>query len=289
MAFKELSKSDKKQLDFEVVSRITRQRLTRLLREAVQREDINIQIHWQNRAVNIACNILGRPPYLLESDEWGEYHPAEHSWHAGEIEVLMHRPDTMQLVEILGDLLQATVLDMDSVNKILEEEKQSFLFYSESFAGVDDIHVHVLGAEEVLVEDDDEEHPNIRLLVSRMDDQLGNNDTGGVLHTSASIFETLAKDIVDLDTVQDQTLASFFDRYRKESKLPQAILDYVLDIYRQRNIEPLAGHGGLGVSTIAPEQAVVLSEMTKAFVRIERRLAFTETDTDTKKAKKPGK
>jgi len=285
MAFQELSNSDKKQLEFEVVSKKTRQRLTRLLREAVQHEDINIQIYRQNGAVNIAHNILGLRFYILEADAWGDYHPSEHSWHAGEIEILMHRPDTIQWVETIGDLLQSGIMDLDSVNKILEEEKQSFLFYNESSYGVNDIYVHILTPADIPVENNEKEHPNIRLLVDRMDLALKNNDLSGVLHTSASIFETLAKDIVNLDTVQDKTLASFFDRYRKDSKLPTPVLDYMLDIYKQRNTEPLAGHGSLDMPTITLEQAIVLSEMTKAFVRIERNLAFNEPTIDTKKAK----
>jgi len=286
MAFKELSNSDKKQLEFEVVSKKTRQRLTRLLREAVQNEDINIQIHWQNKAVNIAHNILGLPKYILKADGWGDYHPAEHSWHSGEIEILMYRPDTIQFVETIGDLLQSGILDLDSVNKILEEEKQSFLFYNKSSYGVDDIHVHILKPADILVENNEKEHPNIRLLVDRMDLALKNNDPSGVLHSSASIFETLAKDIVNVATVQDKTLASFFDKYRNESKLPTPVLDYILNIYKQRNTEPLAGHGSLAKPIITSEQAIFLLEMTKAFVRIERKLAFNETNIVTKKAKK---
>ena len=93
----------------------------------------------------------------------------------------------------------------------------------------------------------------------------------------------MAKDVVQLDSVRDKTLASFFDKYRKESKLPEPILDYILNIYKPRNTEPLAGHGSLDIPTITPEQALILSEMTKAFVRIERQLAFKEINIDTSK------
>lgn len=73
-----------------------------------------------------------------------------------------------------------------------------------------------------------DEHPNVRKLVPRMDAVMKQSDPAGVLHASASIFETLAKDVVAAPTVQSQTLASFFDRYRKTSGLPSAILDYIL-------------------------------------------------------------
>jgi hypothetical protein len=93
-----------------------------------------------------------------------------------------------------------------------------------------------------------------------------------LLHASASIFETMAKDVVDIQTVQDQTLKSFFDRYRKNSTLPDAILDYILAVYEARNVTPLAGHGSTQLPNLSREQAVTLTEMTKAFVRIEYRL-----------------
>lgn len=112
-------------------------------------------------------------------------------------------------------------------------------------------------------------HPNIHILIKRMNTALDNGDPACVLHTSASIFETMAKDIVGIDTVQNQSLGAFFDRYRRESALPLEVLDYILSVYKRRNIEPLAGHGSVKEPTILMSEAVVLAELTKAFVRIE--------------------
>jgi len=114
-----------------------------------------------------------------------------------------------------------------------------------------------------------DEHPNIIVLINRMTTALDHGDTSGVLHASASIFETMAKEIVGIDAVQDQTLASFFNRYRKDSGLPAEVLDYILSIYKRRNIEPLAGHGSIKAPTVTEPEAVILAELTKAFVRIE--------------------
>jgi hypothetical protein len=82
----------------------------------------------------------------------------------------------------------------------------------------------------------------------------------------------MAKGIISIDSIQDQTLASFFELYRKDSGLPREVLDYILAIYKRRNIEPLAGHGSTKPSSITKTEAVILAEMTKAFVRIERKL-----------------
>lgn len=112
-------------------------------------------------------------------------------------------------------------------------------------------------------------HPNIKVLLDRMDDALNRGDYSGVLHASASTFETMAKDIVGIPGVQNEPLAGFFARYRKDSLLPAEILDYILATYELRNTTPLAGHGSTQPPSINRETAIALSEMTKAFVRIE--------------------
>ena len=117
-----------------------------------------------------------------------------------------------------------------------------------------------------------DEQPNIRLLINRMTIALDNSDPSGVLHASASIFETMAKGIIGIDAIQDQTLASFFERYRKDSGLPEEVLDYILSIYKRRNTEPLAGHGSTKSPNITKQEAIILAELTRAFVKIERQL-----------------
>lgn len=115
-------------------------------------------------------------------------------------------------------------------------------------------------------------HSNIPLLIDRMDNAFLRKDYAEVLHTSASIFETMAKDVVNTPNVHNQTLGSFFSRYRQDSRLPPQILDFVLEVYKSRNTSPLAGHGSLQPPTTTREEAVSLCEMTKAAVKIEYEL-----------------
>jgi hypothetical protein len=110
-----------------------------------------------------------------------------------------------------------------------------------------------------------------------MASSLENSDFAAVLHSSASIFETLAKDVVGIPSVQDQTLAGFFERYKKDSQLPAELQEKILNTYKSRNSTPLAGHGSTQAPSISKEEAVTLCELTKAFVRIEYRL-LTETE-----------
>jgi len=173
-------------------------------------------------------------------------------------------------VETLADLIQESWLDLEDVNEILGQHGSSVSF--DRHYADEAVRVEVLAVDEIEADEEDEQ-PNIRVLVRRMESALEQDDHAAVLHSSASIFETLAKDIVAIESIQDQTLASFFDRYKKDSQLPEPVLDYILDVYKKRNVEPLAGHGQLTPPTVSKDEAVVLSEMTKAFVRIERQLS----------------
>ena len=103
-----------------------------------------------------------------------------------------------------------------------------------------------------------------------MDDALKRKDYAGVLHSSASIFETLAKEVVGISSVQNQTLKSFFERYKKFG-FPDEVLNYILSVYNSRSSVPLAGHGHTATPQISSETAITLSEITN-FVSIEYKL-----------------
>lgn len=111
-------------------------------------------------------------------------------------------------------------------------------------------------------------HSNITILFDRMDSALERRDYSEVLHASASVFETLAKDVVGI-SVQNQTLGKLFKKYRKYSSLPNEVLDYILEIYKKRNMTPLAGHGSTKLPDVSEDTAIIICELTRAFVQIE--------------------
>jgi hypothetical protein len=276
MYFMGLKKAEKKRLEAEVISNEARLKLTRLMRKRCESNDANVHLINRNAYVNTARAVLGLPIYRLESDDEGMYMSEEFAWHIGETELVMRRPDTAQLIEILSDMLQQGMLDLSAVNGILAEDNASVRFKAEGFD--DDISVRFLSDEEIEDEGDEAEHPNIRLLTTRMESAFEQKDYAGVLHASANIFETLAKLVFSNPNVENQTLASLFDGYRKRSALPEQLLDYILETYRRRNVEPLAGHGATKPPTVSAKNAAVLVEMTKMCVRLERRLALQEID-----------
>jgi hypothetical protein len=194
----------------------------------------------------------------------------------GELELVMRRPSTAQLVDTLGDMIQMEMLRLDAVNEILADDNVSVRFRSHGFH--DNVSVVILTESEMDEEIDQDEHPNIRLLTARMEAAFDSKDYAAVLHTSATIFETLAKLVFSNPTVEGQTLGGIFEGYRERSGLPDAVLDFVLETYQRRNVEPLAGHGATRAPVITAKEAVTLIEMTKMSVRLERRIALQELD-----------
>lgn len=270
--FKGLSDSQKADLEYEVINERCRLNITRLFREKTKHPNKDIVIILQNRIVNIARQVEGRSVCKLESDEDGHYYPAEIAWYFGELESIAKRQTTCELIETLCDLIDLGIIDETEVNDLFDYEGLGIVFCNNS----GNITVEITD-ELQLDEESVKEHENIRTLIKRMDILLSNNDYSGVLHASASAFETLSKFVVNRDSLSDETLGSFFQAYRNESNLPDSILDYILNIYKKRNSEPLAGHGSTKIPTVTKNEAIIIAEMTKAFIKIERKLANAET------------
>jgi hypothetical protein len=265
-----LSEADVKQLEFEVVSDDLLIYLTRKLeRWAEEPDDVDGILMRKNRLINMSRTISGGKIYVLEADDMGDYWPQDRIYHDGEFKLIFRRLSTAELAEFLCDLIEQDYFGIEEINDLMEKDGASFRFFESHRA---DVGVEVMPLKELEEKEPVAEHVNIRVLVHRMDTAREAEDYAGVLHASASIFETLAKDIVGIATVQDKTLKGFFDRYRKDSALPDAFLDYILETYERRNVTPLAGHGSTAIPAITKEQSIILAEMTKAFVRSEYRL-----------------
>ncbi|MEO4016416.1 hypothetical protein [Pseudomonas rossensis] len=114
-------------------------------------------------------------------------------------------------------------------------------------------------------------HSNIVILIGRMEQCLENSDPSGVLHAAANILETTAKDIIRSDSIENQTLGGFIEKYKKESNLPSELKNVVEQIYKLRNIMPLSGHGSTGTPNMTMHDAIVISAATKFIVEVEYR------------------
>lgn len=257
------------QLQYEVLSQDFYIYLTRHLLKWAEKpgnaEDILMR---KNKLINLFKTISGGKIYVLNSDDWGNYEGVEYAWHDGNFLLIFRGLSTVEFIELCCDLITLGYLKMEFVNEALKKEGASFTFNQKTSG----IEVVVFTMEEIEAASVTDQHVNIRTLVDRMDNAYKTEDYASVLHSSASIFETMAKEIIGISSIQDKTLKSFFDRYRADSRLPKEVLDYILATYDKRNMTALAGHGSLTVPNISKEEAIILIEMTKAFVRIEYRI-----------------
>lgn len=114
-------------------------------------------------------------------------------------------------------------------------------------------------------------HSNVMALLSRMEQCLENNDPSGVLHAAANILETTAKDIINSDSIENQPLGGFIEKYKNESALPSDIKDIVGKIYNLRSKMPLSGHGSTTEPNMTITDAIVISAVTKFIIEIEYR------------------
>ena len=128
------------------------------------------------------------------------------------------------------------------VNAILTDYNCGFRFHDISDDESVNIDIKIIAPDSIPDADLTKDHPNVRKLVLSMETALSTQDFSGVLHASASILEALAKDVMQSSTVNDQPLGAFFAGYRKKSLLPEPVLDYMLEVYKARNKEPLAEH-----------------------------------------------
>lgn len=262
-----LTKDQVFELRFEIVPASLKSHLTRRLRRGLYADERRYPLIWQNEVINRARTIADLPPYVLEPDIQGYYEPVEYAWHQGEFEACICL-DAVQFVEFLAETVEDEWLPLSEANELVAAGNMSVRFH-QSF-GRSEVSVEVMAVTDLETRAEQVSHPNVRALIARMDSSLGDGDFPAVLHASASIFEVLAKEVVGTPRVQDQTLGSFFDRYRNDSSLPEPVLDYIHEIYRRRSTEPLAGHGQLGTPTITEREAKMIALMTKAFVTYEK-------------------
>jgi hypothetical protein len=252
-----LTRRQREQLELEVVSREARLALTRLLRRRVRAPhggegDHQIELGRVNRIVNAANSVMGRPLYVLELSDW-DYEPAEYAWHYGELEAILRRPDTPQLMEILADLVDFGALTAAEVNAVLDADGVG-AGIEEDGDGPRVVLKDLADLPETAATPD--EHANVRKLIDRVDHAMQDRDWSLVLHTAASVFETTAKQVVPNPNVQNQSLGGWFSLYRKHSALAAPLLDAIEAIFQRRNIEPLAGHGSVADPSITEQEAV---------------------------------
>ncbi|MCG8532009.1 MAG: hypothetical protein MI749_15290 [Desulfovibrionales bacterium] len=177
-----LSDKEREALEFVQLPYELKVNLTRLLRHSSNKLDVfETQVPYlvnQNKIVSVAHNVLNRRQYELEAEDGVYYYPAEYGWHYSQIELIFHRGETYQAIEILADLISEELLDKDDVNSLL----QRYNIPVEINSRLDSIKVSIVDIEPFEDDDSDNSHSNnLNVLVTRMSQALENNDPSSVL------------------------------------------------------------------------------------------------------------
>lgn len=265
-----LTEDHVRELQYELTPVELKNYVTRLMRKHINSKTNVPNIILQNEVINRVSTIAGSAHYTLESDHLGSYEPQEEAWHASAFESCLSGLSSAEFVEFLAEALTDGWFTVDEINSALSRTNSSVKFLGKGRNG-DHISVSVIPVA-AIADGHDVHHPNVRKLIARLDQSLDAGDYPAVLHACASVFEVVAKEVVDNPAVAEKSLGSFFEAYRNASRLPADFLDYILEVYNRRNTEPLAGHGQLSEPTVTREEAVILASLTKAIVEAENRL-----------------
>jgi hypothetical protein len=264
-----LSKDDAISLEYEWIPLSAKVQLTRLLyRHYLPHAESHPRIHYLNRIVNQANNLTGRKIFLLDADQVGDYFSADIARQESEFMICIRRLNPIQFIEFLATVVELGYIKVDDANAILKEANSSVTIKLDDSGRVSTSTISTAGQFTL----DNDASPNLRTLVSRMDRYLNDEDYAGVLSNSAMAIELISKEIYGSSKIYNQSFGSYFEGYKNKTTLPEPVIDWMLQIYKRRNTEPLAAHGSPLPPSITCEEASLIAEMTKAFIRYESRM-----------------
>ena len=264
-----LSKDDAISLEYEWIPLSAKVQLTRLLyRHYLPHAESHPRIHYLNRIVNQANNLTGRKIFLLDADQVGDYFSADIARQESEFMICIRRLNPIQFIEFLATVVELGYIKVDDANAILKEANSSVTIKLDDSGRVSTSTISTAGQFTL----DNDASPNLRTLVSRMDRYLNDEDYAGVLSNSAMVIELISKEIYGSSKIYNQSFGSYFEGYKNKTTLPEPVIDWMLQIYKRRNTEPLAAHGSPLPPSITCEEASLIAEMTKAFIRYESRM-----------------
>lgn len=264
-----LSKDDAISLEYEWIPLSAKVQLTRLLdRHCPPHVDPHTRIHYLYQIVNRANNLTENKLFLPDPDQFGDYFPEDVARLESEFMIYIRRLNSIQFIEFLATVVEYEYIDINDANIILKEVNSSVALELDT-TGRLSISILPMADKSAL---DNDANPNLRTILSRMDSFLNTEDYAGVLFNSAQAIEYISKQIYGSSKIYNQSFGSYVEGYKNKTTLPEPIIDWMLQIYKRRNTEPLAAHGSPLPPSITCEEATLIAEMTKAFIRYESRM-----------------
>lgn len=271
-----LSKDDAIFLEYEWIPLSAKVQLIRLLdRHYPSHINPHTRIHYLNRIVNIANNLAERKLFVLDTDQYGDYYPEDIARQESEFMICIRRLNSTQFIEFLATVVEFEYIDISDANTILKEVNSSVAIKLDN-TGRPSISIPPMTDKFAL---DNDASPNLRTLLSRMDSCLDDEDYAAVLFNSAMAIELISKEIYGSSKIYDQSFGAYFKGYKNKTTLPEPVIDWMLAIYKRRNTESLAAHGSPLPPSITCEEASLIAEMTKAFIRYESRMQSRATSS----------
>ena len=264
-----LSKDDAISLEYEWIPLSAKAHLIRLLdRYCPPHVNPRTRIPYLQRIVNLANNLSERKFFDLDTDQFDDYFPEDVARLETEFMICIRRLNPIQFIEFLGTVVEYEYIDINDANIILKEINSSVAIELDT-TGHLSISILPMADKSAL---DNDASPNLRTILRRMDSYLNDEDYAAVLLTSALAIEFISKQIYGSSKIYNQSFGSYFEGYKNKTTLPEPIIDWMLQIYKRRNTEPLASHGSPLPPSITCEEASLIAEMTKAFIRYEFRM-----------------
>ena len=264
-----LSKDDAISLEYEWIPLSAKAHLIRLLdRYCPPHVNPRTRIPYLQRIVNLANNLSERKFFDLDTDQFDDYFPEDVARLETEFMICIRRLNPIQFIEFLGTVVEYEYIDINDANIILKEINSSVAIELDT-TGHLSISILPMADKSAL---DNDASPNLRTILRRMDSYLNDEDYAAVLLNSAMAIEFISKQIYGSSKIYNQSFGSYFEGYKNNTTLPEPVIDWMLQIYKRRNTEPLASHGSPLPPSITCEEASLIAEMTKAFIRYEFRM-----------------
>lgn len=264
-----LSKDDAISLEYEWIPLSAKAHLIRLLdRYCPPHVNPRTRIPYLQRIVNLANNLSERKFFDLDTDQFDDYFPEDVARLETEFMICIRRLNPIQFIEFLGTVVEYEYIDINDANIILKEINSSVAIELDT-TGHLSISILPMADKSAL---DNDASPNLRTILRRMDSYLNDEDYAAVPLNSAMAIEFISKQIYGSSKIYNQSFGSYFEGYKNKTTLPEPIIDWMLQIYKRRNTEPLASHGSPLPPSITCEEASLIAEMTKAFIRYEFRM-----------------
>ena len=264
-----LSKDDAISLEYEWIPLSAKAHLIRLLdRYCPPHVNPRTRIPYLQRIVNLANNLSERKFFDLDTDQFDDYFPEDVARLETEFMICIRRLNPIQFIEFLGTVVEYEYIDINDANIILKEINSSVAIELDT-TGHLSISILPMADKSAL---DNDASPNLRTILRRMDSYLNDEDYAAILLNSAMAIEFISKQIYGSSKIYNQSFGSYFEGYKNKTTLPEPIIDWMLQIYKRRNTEPLASHGSPLPPSITCEEASLIAEMTKAFIRYEFRM-----------------